>query len=257
MRGASIRDDASAVARGGPNQERNAPPNSTGSRGLRAPGGEAYQAFLRADDATPLGADDLERLATTAYLIGRDLDFQQFIERLHQVNTEAGKAERAARCTCWPALTLLFRGDVGPSNAWAARGHRLVQDRDCVERGYLLLPAASQQLHDGNAAAAPANGLSLCPRHRQSCLCRPAKPACSSGCEFPTGYWFRPQRPSSCSRSPYPSWRFAPRDRQDCRSPLAELSAAASRAIAFASGSRRPHPKLGLWNSRADRWRWL
>ena len=117
---------------------------------------EAYQVFLRADDVSPLGSDDLERLATAAYLIGRDLEFQQLIERLHRIHVEAGDAERAARCTFWLALSFLFRGDVGQANAWTARGHRLVQDRDCVERGYLLLPAAEQQLHGGNAVAAHA-----------------------------------------------------------------------------------------------------
>jgi hypothetical protein len=43
---------------------------------------------------------------------------------------------------------------LGQSNAWAARGHRLVQDRDCVERGYMLLAAATQLLHDGHVESA-------------------------------------------------------------------------------------------------------
>jgi hypothetical protein len=114
----------------------------------------AYQAFLRADEATPLEADDLERLATAAYLIGRELEFQRFIERLHRVHLQADNSERAARCAFWLALSFLFRGDVGQSNAWTARGHRLVQDRDCVERGYLLVSVATQQFHSGHAESA-------------------------------------------------------------------------------------------------------
>ena len=43
---------------------------------------DAYHVFLCADEATPLEADDLERLATAAYLIGRELEFQRVIERL-------------------------------------------------------------------------------------------------------------------------------------------------------------------------------
>jgi hypothetical protein len=35
---------------------------------------DAYQALTCADGATPLEAGDLERLATAAYLIGRDLE---------------------------------------------------------------------------------------------------------------------------------------------------------------------------------------
>ena len=38
---------------------------------------DAYQAFLRADEATPLDADDLERLATAAYLVGHEAEFQR------------------------------------------------------------------------------------------------------------------------------------------------------------------------------------
>jgi DNA-binding CsgD family transcriptional regulator len=115
---------------------------------------DAYHAFLCADEATPLEADDLKRLATAAYLIGRELEFQRLIERLHRVHLEADNSERAARCAFWLALSFLFRGDVGQSNAWIARGNRLVQDRDCVERGYLLVAVATQQLHDGHAESA-------------------------------------------------------------------------------------------------------
>ncbi len=116
----------------------------------------AYEALLCADDATPLEAVDLERLATAAYLVGRDLEFQRFIERLHNLHVESGDRHRAARCTFWLALTLLFRGEAAQANAWTARGQRLIEGSDCVERGYLLLPAAAQQLQDGHAEAAEA-----------------------------------------------------------------------------------------------------
>jgi hypothetical protein len=119
---------------------------------------DAYHALLCADEATPLEADDLERLATAAYLIGREVEFQRIIERLYRVHFEADNREPAARCAFWLALTYLFRGDVGQSNAWSARGHRLVQDRDCVERGYLLVADATQQFHGGHAESALADG---------------------------------------------------------------------------------------------------
>jgi DNA-binding CsgD family transcriptional regulator len=115
---------------------------------------DAYHAFLCADETTPLEADDLERLANAAYLIGRELEFIRLIERLHQVHLEADNSERAARCAFWLALSFFFRGDWGQSNAWTARGHRLVQDRDCVERGYMLLADATHLLHDGHAESA-------------------------------------------------------------------------------------------------------
>lgn len=117
---------------------------------------DAYQAFRSADQAAPLDADDLQRLATAAYLNGRDVEFLRAQERLHRIFADAADGARAARCASWLALTSLFRGDVGQANAWIARGQRLVEDRDCVERGYVLLAVAEQQLRDGQSAAAHA-----------------------------------------------------------------------------------------------------
>src|SRR5687767_3412729 len=115
---------------------------------------EAHHAFLRADEATPLEADDLERSATAAYLVGDELEYMQRIERLHRVRLEAGDAERAARCAFWLAISFFFRGDAGQSNAWTAREARLVQDPDSLERGYQLVAVATQQLHGGHPEAA-------------------------------------------------------------------------------------------------------
>jgi ATP/maltotriose-dependent transcriptional regulator MalT len=117
---------------------------------------DAYDALLSADEAVPLEAEDLERLATAAYLTCREVEFQRLTERLHRLHLDAGDPQRGARCAFWLGLSSLFRGDVGQSNAWTARGHRLVQDSDCVERGYLLLADATHQLHSGHAE--PAQG---------------------------------------------------------------------------------------------------
>ena len=116
--------------------------------------GDAYQAFLCADQAATLQADDLERLATAAYLTDRDIEFQRVQERLHRVHVEAQDPERAARCAFWLSFTFLLRGEMGQSNAWIARGQRLVENRDCVERDYLLLLVAEQQLREGRGDAA-------------------------------------------------------------------------------------------------------
>ena len=115
---------------------------------------DAYQAFLSADGASSLEADDLERLATAAYLVGREVDFQRLVERLHRVHVETGNPERAARCAFWLSVSFWLRGDVGQSNAWTARVYRLVQDGDCVERGYVLVAATTHQLYEGHPEAA-------------------------------------------------------------------------------------------------------
>jgi DNA-binding CsgD family transcriptional regulator len=115
---------------------------------------DAYHAFLRADRTTSLDVADLERLATAAYLIGRVSEFQQTFERLYGVHDASGERARAARCASWLALTFLLRGETGQSNAWVARGQRLVDDRDGAEAGYFSIVIAEQQLRDGRAAAA-------------------------------------------------------------------------------------------------------
>ena len=117
---------------------------------------DAYHALLCADQAAPLDVDDLDRLATAAYLTGREVEFQHILERLYRAHVESGDLARAARCAFWLAITSLLRGESGQSNAWTARGQRLVEDHDCVERGYLAVVVAEQQLREGQADAAHA-----------------------------------------------------------------------------------------------------
>jgi ATP/maltotriose-dependent transcriptional regulator MalT len=118
--------------------------------------GEAYRALQRADEAVPLLADDLERFATAACLSGREAEFLRILERQYRGYDESAEHLRAARCAFWLALTFWSRGDTGQSNAWTARGRRLVEDHDCAERGYLALVVAEQQLREGDADAAAA-----------------------------------------------------------------------------------------------------
>lgn len=120
--------------------------------------GDAYHALRAADHAAPLDVDDLDRLATAAYLSGRDLEYQQLLERLYRAHVESGAGGRAARCAFWLAITFLLRGETGRSNAWTARGQRLVEARDCVERGYLAAAVAEQHLREGHSDDAYAAG---------------------------------------------------------------------------------------------------
>ena len=115
---------------------------------------EAFEALSVADQAAPLDRDDLERLGVSAYLIGREVDFERYFDRLHRAQLEQGHRAQAARSAFWLGLTLLFRRELAQSNAWVARGQRLIEHLDCVEHGYLLLPGAEQTLRDGNAPAA-------------------------------------------------------------------------------------------------------
>jgi ATP/maltotriose-dependent transcriptional regulator MalT len=106
----------------------------------------AYELLAQADQSTPLGVADLERLATSAYLTGRPLDFHRSLDRAHHGYLETGDRARAARCAFWLGLDQLLRGEPGHATGWLARARRLVEGLDCVEQGYLLLPVAEQLL---------------------------------------------------------------------------------------------------------------
>lgn len=119
----------------------------------------AYQSLAAADRVTPLGVEDLELLARSAYLIGRDHEFHRFLERAHHAHLEASDQIRAARCAFWLGLRLLLRGELGQATGWLGRSRRLLEGRDCVEQGYLLLPVAEQQLGEGHVEAAHTTAL--------------------------------------------------------------------------------------------------
>jgi DNA-binding CsgD family transcriptional regulator len=117
---------------------------------------DAFAQLSAADRETPLGPEDLERLATAAYLVGRDADSDEVWARAHQEWLRRDDVGRAARCGFWLGLGLLQRGEPARGGGWLARARRLLDDGqlDCVEQGYLLVPAALQRLVGGDAAAA-------------------------------------------------------------------------------------------------------
>jgi DNA-binding NarL/FixJ family response regulator len=119
---------------------------------------DAFAQLSAADRESPLEAEDLERLATAAYLIGRDDDCADAGARAHQAYLRQGDVERAVRGAFWLAFGLLNRGEVARGGGWVARGRRLLDDlqRDCVEEGYLLWLGGLQRLVEGDAATAAA-----------------------------------------------------------------------------------------------------
>jgi DNA-binding CsgD family transcriptional regulator len=117
---------------------------------------QAFAALASADRAAALCAEDLERLATSAFLTGRDDDYLEALDRAHQAYLRAGETLRGVRCAFWLGLRLFFRGEAGRASGWLARAARLanVADRQCVERGYLLLVPAEQSLRAGDCECA-------------------------------------------------------------------------------------------------------
>ena len=117
---------------------------------------DAYEQLSRADEADLLAPDDLELLARSAYMLGRDDDYVRGLERAHHGHLDAGEIPSAARCTWWIGHNLLMRGDAARANGWFGRGDRLLdqEGRDCVERGYLLIPAMLRADAGGDTPAA-------------------------------------------------------------------------------------------------------
>jgi DNA-binding CsgD family transcriptional regulator len=103
---------------------------------------DTYTSLSQADLATPLGAEDLELLATSAFMLGRDDDCLDGLERAYHVHLDAGEALRAVRCAFWVGIILALHGEMGRATGWLGRAQRLVEREaeDCVERGYLLVP---------------------------------------------------------------------------------------------------------------------
>ena len=119
--------------------------------------GDAHAQLSAANLDSPLEIEDLERLAVTADLTGRDQDSAVVWARAHQECLRLGDVPRAARCAFWLALSLLLRGEMARGGGWLSRARRLLEGQhDCVEQGYLLVPAALQSMDEGDATTAHA-----------------------------------------------------------------------------------------------------
>ena len=119
---------------------------------------DAYEALSAADRLDPLGADDLELLATSAYMIGHEEDYLGLLERAHRAHLAEGQELAALRCAFWVGVSLARRGEMGRAGGWLGRAQRLLdrQEADCVEHGYLLVPAVLEQEAGGDWEGAAA-----------------------------------------------------------------------------------------------------
>lgn len=118
--------------------------------------GEAYAQLSAADREAALQPDDVERLATVAYLIGKDAESEDLLVRAHNEFLSCGQTTRAVRMAFWLGFALISKGETARGGGWISRARRLLDDsqHDCVEQGYLLVPPAIQTLFAGDAASA-------------------------------------------------------------------------------------------------------
>jgi DNA-binding NarL/FixJ family response regulator len=116
----------------------------------------AYEHLSEAARDEPLEVDDLERLASAAYLVGRSAESSDVWARAHRQCAHIGEVARAARCAFWLAFTLLNGGEPARGGGWVDRGQRLLDDRrlDCVEQGYMRYASALRAVLSGDGASA-------------------------------------------------------------------------------------------------------
>ena len=117
---------------------------------------DTYARLSGADRQTPLSGDDLELVATAAYLLGEDDASTEWWERAVHEWARVGRPVRSARCAFWLSFVLIMRGEQARGGGWLGKAQRLLDTAgvDCAERGYLLVPQGLQRIDAGDGKAA-------------------------------------------------------------------------------------------------------
>jgi DNA-binding CsgD family transcriptional regulator len=112
---------------------------------------ETYESLTEADRSAPLDPRDIELLATSAYMLGREQEYQELMERSYQGHLEAEDRLPAVRCAFWLGMNLSISGELGRAGGWFTRADRLLEREgtDCVENGYLTLTRIFEHEVDG------------------------------------------------------------------------------------------------------------
>jgi DNA-binding NarL/FixJ family response regulator len=128
---------------------------------------DVFETLSACDRGAGLAAEDLELLATAAFLLGRGQECRQARLRAYQLYRHKGEVRRAARCAARIGLEQLGAGEVAEAagclpvsvsacSAWAAQAAALVEDEvEGPEHGFVLVPVAYERLvMAGDAAGA-------------------------------------------------------------------------------------------------------
>jgi ATP/maltotriose-dependent transcriptional regulator MalT len=117
---------------------------------------DAYEQLSAANGAAPLEPEDLEQLAMSAFLIGKDAESSDLLARVHNQFLERAQVERAVHSAYWLSQLLVGRGEMARAAGWLGRAQRLLEESklDCVARGFVLVPVAVQTFMSGDAVTA-------------------------------------------------------------------------------------------------------
>ena len=100
---------------------------------------DACEQFAAADRSEPLHADDLERYAEAAQILGRGDEAIQLLRRAFNSRIAAGERDRAITSAFWLFQALIVNAEFSRASGWAAQVRRSVQD---VNHGWLLFTQA-------------------------------------------------------------------------------------------------------------------
>ena len=100
---------------------------------------EACEQFAAADRSEPLHADDLERYAEAAQILGRGNAAIQLLRRAFNSRIAAGELDRAITSAFWLFQALIVNAEFSRASGWAAQVRRSIPDLD---HGWLLFTQA-------------------------------------------------------------------------------------------------------------------
>lgn len=115
----------------------------------------AFEAWTSHDLAT-LACDDLDELATAAFLLGRRRVTVDALQRAFTLHVESGQTAAAVRTAFRLCMTFDTSGEQTVGAGWSARARRMLADldEDVVERGYVTYLQMHQRLAVGDFAGA-------------------------------------------------------------------------------------------------------
>ena len=128
---------------------------------------DAYEGLIEAQGIEPLGLDDLERLATAAFLTGRHEESEDLWINAHQTALRFGRAPRAARCAFHVAMGLIDRGEMARGAGWLGRANHVLEEaRPGLRRTGTAAPAGGTAAPGRGGLRRRACGLRARGRHR-------------------------------------------------------------------------------------------
>jgi DNA-binding CsgD family transcriptional regulator len=118
--------------------------------------GAARAAYADAGADARWSLDDLDNYAVAAHLTGEEGESRDALARGHREALRLGDISRAVRFAFFLGHSMIFTGEMGQASGWFARARSLLSERgaDCVEWGYLLVPAGVEQMAAGDPRAA-------------------------------------------------------------------------------------------------------